>query len=83
MALVSGLTLSSVLLDCQLTTAGYLPRPHPGLLGSELSTGGSQESVTKGFHDPELVLSLWISVSLWIKGAGRTSLPVLVNPAIW
>ena len=37
----------------------------------------------KGSHDPEPVLSLWTSVSLWIKGAGRTSLRVLVDPAIW
>lgn len=83
LALVSGLTLPPVLLDCQFTTAGYLPRSHPGLLRRELSTRGSQESVMKGSHDPELVLSLCTSVSLWIKGAGRTSLRVLVNPAIW
>ena len=83
MAILNKLTLPPVLLDCQFTTAGYLPRSHPGLLRRELSTRGSQESVMKGSHDPELVLSLCTSVSLWIKGAGRTSLRVLVNPAIW
>lgn len=50
--------------------AGHLPRPHPGLLGGELSPGGSQESVISALYDPELAPSLWASVFPWVKGAG-------------
>lgn len=50
--------------------AGYLPRPHPGLLGGELSPGRSQEPVISDLYDPELAPPLWASVSPWVKDAG-------------
>ena len=51
--------------------AGYLSRTLPGLLGGELSPGGSQEPVINALYDLELGPSLWASVSPWVKGAGE------------